>query len=99
MDITTLHNGLSSLDQHIPKQNVLIIGEDMNAQIGKNENNKFLLTQLAQTEIMNILQIFHSRTVLYAQTLNSKKRRENHRPIYTLVQKDKANMKKCRNLN
>ena len=39
--ITTFYNGLSSLEWHIPKHNVLIIGRDMNAQIGKDGNNKF----------------------------------------------------------
>ena len=34
---------LSSLVRSIPKYNVLVIGGDMNAQIGKNGNNKFIL--------------------------------------------------------
>ena len=37
-DITTFYNQLSSLDRHIPEHNTLIIGVDMNAQIGKDEN-------------------------------------------------------------
>ena len=41
MDITTLNNGLSYLIWLIPKYNVLIIGGDMNIQIGKDGNNKF----------------------------------------------------------
>ena len=40
-DITTFYNELSSLARHTPKHNVLIIGGDMNAQIGKDNNNKF----------------------------------------------------------
>ena len=36
-DLTTLYNRLSLLVRLIPKQNVLI-GRDMNAQIGKDEN-------------------------------------------------------------
>ena len=39
-DLGTFYNELSSLVCCIPKHNVLIIG-DMNAQIAKNENNKF----------------------------------------------------------
>ena len=39
-DITTLY------DWHIPKH-VLIIGGDMNAQIGKDENDKFCLHNLS----------------------------------------------------
>ena len=37
---------LSSLVQNIPKHNILIIGGDMNAQISKDENNKFSLHKL-----------------------------------------------------
>ena len=40
-DITTFDDELSSLACYIPKHNILIINGDMNAQIGKDENNKF----------------------------------------------------------
>ena len=40
-DIGTFYNELSSLVHSILKENVLIIGEGMNARIGNNENNKF----------------------------------------------------------
>ena len=36
-------NELSSLVRSIPKHNVLVIGSDMNAQIGKNGNHKYSL--------------------------------------------------------
>ena len=42
-DLDTFYNELSSLVPSIPKHNVLIIGGDINAQIGKNENSKFSL--------------------------------------------------------
>ena len=48
MDITTFWYKLYSLAEHIPKHNVLIIGGDMNAQIGKDKNNKFCLHNLAK---------------------------------------------------
>ena len=35
------YNELSSLVRSIPKHNVLVIGGDMNSQIGKNGNHKF----------------------------------------------------------
>ena len=41
MYITIFTNGLSSLIRHTPKYNVVIIGGDMNAQIGKDKNNEF----------------------------------------------------------
>ena len=39
MDLITFYNELSSLSRSIPKHNVLIM-RDINAQIGKDENNK-----------------------------------------------------------
>ena len=46
-DLVTFNNELSYLVCTIPKHNVLIIGGDMNAQIGKKENNKFSLHNLS----------------------------------------------------
>ena len=40
-DLIAFYNQQSSLVQSIPKHNVLIIGGDMNAQIGKNVNSNF----------------------------------------------------------
>ena len=42
-EIVTFYDELSSLVRSIPKHNMLVIGGDMNAQIGKNENNKYSL--------------------------------------------------------
>ena len=42
-DLIVFYNELSSFVCSIPKHNVLIIDGDMNAQIGKNVNNKFSL--------------------------------------------------------
>ena len=41
--IITFYNALSYFFRHIPKHNVQIIGGDVNAQTGKDENNKFCL--------------------------------------------------------
>ena len=46
-NLAAFYNELSSLVRSIPKHNVLIIGGDMNAQIGKNINNKFSLHNLS----------------------------------------------------
>ena len=43
MDFNIFYNELFFLVHSIQKDNVLIIGGDMNAQIGKNINNKFSL--------------------------------------------------------
>ena len=42
-ELVTLYEELSSLVRSIPKHNLLVIGGDMNAQIGKNGNNKYCL--------------------------------------------------------
>ena len=40
-DLIAFYNELSTLVRSIPKHNVLVIGGDMNARIGKNVNHKF----------------------------------------------------------
>ena len=45
-DLITFYNELFSLVRIIPKDNVLIIDGDMDAQIGKDENNKFCIYKL-----------------------------------------------------
>ena len=42
-ELVAFYNELSSLVRSIPKHNVLVIGWDMNAQIGKNRNNRYSL--------------------------------------------------------
>ena len=42
-ELIAFYDELSSLVRCIPKHNVLVIGRDMNAQIGKNANNKYSL--------------------------------------------------------
>ena len=40
-ELVAFYDELSSLVRSIPKHNVLVTGGDMNAQIGKNGNNKY----------------------------------------------------------
>ena len=42
-ELVAFYDELSSLVRSIPKHNLLVIGRDMNAQIGKNGNNKYSL--------------------------------------------------------
>ena len=42
-ELVTFYEELSSLVRSIPKHNLLVIGRDMTAQIGKNRNNKYSL--------------------------------------------------------
>ena len=59
-NITTFYDGLSFLALHIPKNKVLSIGGDMNAQTGKDENNEFNLKNLPNRNSEYL--IFHSKT-------------------------------------
>ena len=42
-ELVNFYDELSSLVRSIPIHNMLVIGVDMNAQIGKNRNNKYSL--------------------------------------------------------
>ena len=42
-ELVAFYDELSSLVRSIPKHNMLVIGRDMNAHIGKNGNNKYSL--------------------------------------------------------
>ena len=46
-DHIAFYNEQSSLVRSIPKHNILVIGGDMNAQIGTNVNHKFSLHNLS----------------------------------------------------
>ena len=46
-ELVAFYDELSSLVHSIPKHNVLVIGRDMNAQIGKNRNNKYSLHNMS----------------------------------------------------
>ena len=47
-ELIAFYDGLSSLVRSIPKHNVLVIGGDMNAQIGKKRKPQIQLTQLVR---------------------------------------------------
>ncbi len=53
-ELVTFYDELSSLVRCIPKHNVLVIGGDMNAQIGKNGNNKYSLHNTSNRKIMDL---------------------------------------------
>ena len=46
-ELVAFYDKLSSLVRRIPKHNVLVISEDMNAQVGKNGNNKYSLHHMS----------------------------------------------------
>ena len=59
--ITTFYNDIYSLVWYIPKHNVLIIGGNMNVQIGKDGNDN----TIHQTEMEDIKLHFVGRTGLH----------------------------------
>ena len=61
-DISTFYNNLSFIVWHIPKYNVWIISGDINAQIGKDRNNKFCLYNLPNRNVEYLADFFPSRT-------------------------------------
>ena len=49
-ELIAFYDELSPLVRSIPKHNVLVIGGNSNAQISKNGNHKYNLTQLVKQE-------------------------------------------------
>ena len=78
-DLITFYNELFSLVRCIPKHNILIIGKDTNAQIGKDENNKFCLHNSSNRNGEYLTAFSH------ALILNSRKGRKNYGPIFTRI--------------
>ena len=62
MDLNTFYNELSFLVRSIPKY-ALIISGDMNAQIGKNVNNKFSLHNLSNRNGEHLTDFSHNDAV------------------------------------
>ena len=50
-ELVTFCQELSSLVHSIPKHNLLVIGGDMNIQIGKNRNNKYIQNQIDKIRV------------------------------------------------
>ena len=55
--LITFYDEFSTLVRSIPKHNVLVIGGDMNAQIGKNGNHKFRLCNLSNRKGQHLTDI------------------------------------------
>ena len=58
-ELVAFYDELSSLVCSIPKHNMLVIGGDMNAQIGKNGNNKYSLHNTSNRNGQHLT--FHDR--------------------------------------
>ena len=87
-DLDALYNELSSLLWNIPKHNVLIVGRNMNIQIGKNVNNIFSLHNLSNLNEGHLTE-FTLENGLTCLNIKFQKRKGKPR-IYTYVNNAKA---------
>ena len=87
-DLITFNNEPSSLVRSISKHNVLIIGWDMNARIGKNENNKFSLHNSSNKNGEHLTDFSLENGLTYLNIKFQKKKRK--LCAYTYTNNDKA---------
>ena len=87
-EIVTFYEDLSSLVRSIPKHNLLVIGGDMNAQIGKNRNNKYSLHNTSNRNGQHLID-FMIENRLKCLNTNFQKR-EGKLWTYTYANKSKA---------
>ena len=80
-ELVTFYEELSSLVRRIPKHNLLVIGGDMNAQIGKNRNNKYSLHNTSNRNGQHLTDFMIENSSI--QTI--KKGRENYGPTHTRI--------------
>ena len=76
-ELVTFYNELSSLVRSIPKHNMLVIGGDMNAQIGKNGNNKYSLHNTSNRNGQHLTDFMIENRLACLNT-NYQKGRENY---------------------
>ena len=72
-ELVTFYDELSSLVRSIPKHNVLLIGGDMNAQIGKNGNNKYSLHNTSTRNGQHLTDFMRENRLILPQYKLSKK--------------------------
>ena len=83
-DLIAFYNELSFLVRKIPKQNVLIIDEDMNAQIDKNVNNKFSKYNSSKRNGEQLTDLTLENRLIYLYTKFEKRKRK-HGPAPTQI--------------
>ena len=81
-ELVDFYTELSSLVRSIPKHNLLVIGGDMNAQIGKNGNNKYSLHNTSNRN-GQLLTDFMIENRLTCLNTNYQKRERNDGPKHT----------------
>ena len=81
-ELIIFYDELSSLVRSIPKHNVLIIGRDINAQIGKNVNHKFSLHNSSNRNGQHLIDLMtENRLTCLNKTF--KRGRGNYGPTHT----------------
>ena len=80
--LVTVYEKLSSLVRSIPKHNLLVIGGDMNAQIGKNRNNKYSLHNTSNRNRQHLTDFMIENRLTCLNT-NYQKREGNYGPTHT----------------
>ena len=87
-EVVTFYEELSSLVRSIPKHNLLVIGGDLNAQIGKNKNNKYSLHNTSNRNGQRLIDFMIENRLTCLNT--NFKKREGKLWTYTHANKSKA---------
>ena len=87
-ELVTFYEELSSLVRSIPKHNLLVIGGDMNAQIGKNRNNKYSLHNTSNRDGQHLIDFMIENRLTCLNTNFQK--REGKLWTHTYANKSKA---------
>ena len=87
-ELVTFYEELSSLVRSIPKHNLLVIGGDMNAQIGKNRNNKYSLHNTSNRNGQHLIDFMIENRLICLNTNFQK--REGKLWTHTYANKSKA---------
>ena len=87
-ELVTFYEELSSLVRSIPKHNLLVIGGDMNAQIGKNRNNKYSLHNMSNRNGQHLTDFMIENRLICLNTNYQK--REGKLWTYTYTNNSKA---------
>ena len=82
-ELVTFYDELSSLVRSISKHNVLIVGGDMNAQIGKNRNNKYSLHKTSNRNGQHLTDFMIENRLTCLNTNYQKKGGEKYEPTHT----------------
>ena len=89
-ELIAFYDELSSLVRSILKHCVLVIGWDMNAQIGKNENNKYSLHNTPNRNGQHLTEFIIENRLICLNTIFQK--REGKLWTYTYANNNKAHI-------